>query len=225
MKQTVESHVSNINGDMIKQINAIFDRDAKAPGVLIEGMETFVALLRNAKRANNVDVELYFGSYEKLIIKLGRIDPAQLKYDIVVIHQEKLSGLVKRFSGMDEGVNLDAYRPIMEWAAAFADYALKALEMAEKTKMIAKEEKNIKQQELNERRVHEVMRQLKEDNLEEFYDREARELDERIDAIQNIRDQDLRQAQEFQEHYHGFEKKYFENITRIIQGHRDENKT
>jgi hypothetical protein len=36
------------------------------PSMVVEGLEAFVALLRNKERANHIDVKLYFEDYEKL---------------------------------------------------------------------------------------------------------------------------------------------------------------
>jgi len=116
LKSDCDSKQKNITSEIVKKVNHIFDRDRPAPQTLIAGMECFVALLRNAKKASNVDVELYFASYEKLDIKLGRIQPTSLKYETVQHHQNLLNNLVSRFTGTEENESLDFFRPIVEWA-------------------------------------------------------------------------------------------------------------
>jgi len=51
-----------------KFINEKLTKDS--PAILVKGLETFVALLRNTSTANMVDVEIYFAEYAKLAKKM-----------------------------------------------------------------------------------------------------------------------------------------------------------
>lgn len=54
-------------------------------------MESFVGLLRNSEESTNVDVQLYFKAHDKLVLKMEKIDPNTLDFDIVNFHKEKLN--------------------------------------------------------------------------------------------------------------------------------------
>jgi hypothetical protein len=81
MKTNLASLVENINEKQVKKINQILTK--KSPGTLIDGIESFVAVLRNHKAATNVDVELYFHDFSRLIYKLDNIDAGQLHIEVV----------------------------------------------------------------------------------------------------------------------------------------------
>jgi len=58
--------------------------------MLTSGLEIVVALLRNARKSTNTDVELYLESHEKFILKLKRVDASTLDEAKVNVHHGKL---------------------------------------------------------------------------------------------------------------------------------------
>ena len=73
----------------------------KSPGTLIDGIESFVALLRNHKSASNVDVELYFHDFSRLIFKLENIDASHLHLDIVEHHKQAFAKILPGFTSVN----------------------------------------------------------------------------------------------------------------------------
>lgn len=69
-----------VNKKQVEKINKILEKDS--PQVMVDALETVVALMRNHQRATNIDVELYFKDYKKLQMKMERMDPASLDFEI-----------------------------------------------------------------------------------------------------------------------------------------------
>jgi hypothetical protein len=65
---------------------------------LVDGIESFVAVLRNHKTASNDDVELYFHDYSRLIFKLENIDASSLFLDVVEYHKQAFSNVIASFT-------------------------------------------------------------------------------------------------------------------------------
>lgn len=80
-RATLAELVKQMDKKQIAALNILFQNTS--PITLVNGLETLVALLRNHTSATNVDVELYFQDFTKLILKLQRIDPATLDMHIV----------------------------------------------------------------------------------------------------------------------------------------------
>jgi hypothetical protein len=79
----------------IAALNLMFQHTS--PITLVGGLETLVALLRNHYVATNVDVELYFQDFTKLILKLQRIDPATLDKLVVEKHAQDFKTIAPAF--------------------------------------------------------------------------------------------------------------------------------
>ncbi len=80
----------------IKKINVILNK--KSPGTLIDGVESFVAVLRNQKAASNDDVELYFHDYSRLIFKLESVKAENLHLEIVEHHKQAFAKVLASFT-------------------------------------------------------------------------------------------------------------------------------
>lgn len=85
-----------MNEKQVKKLNVTLTK--KSPGTLIDGLEHFVAVLRNHKAATNVDVELYFQDFSRLILKLQRIDATQLHNDVVLHHKNAFVSIKPAFN-------------------------------------------------------------------------------------------------------------------------------
>jgi len=68
MKETVDEITKFISQGQVKALNEIFSHNT--PKTLALGMEIVVAILRNHTNATNIDVELYFSDYTKLVLKM-----------------------------------------------------------------------------------------------------------------------------------------------------------
>lgn len=92
-------------------------------------METLVALLRNHTFATNVDVELYFQDFTKIVLKMQRLDAAALDIRIVQQHREHLALISHTFSDPTHAdfKNNAPFAAYISWAQNFCEYAVKIL--------------------------------------------------------------------------------------------------
>ena len=97
----IQEDLNNIKGNknninvIVGKVNTMLSNNS--PGVLVAGLEHFVAILRNSKSASNVDVELFFLDAKKLGTKLRRMEPSGLKYENIAHHKEQLASIVGQF--------------------------------------------------------------------------------------------------------------------------------
>jgi hypothetical protein len=66
-KEGLAAFVKQMDKNQVKKLNALLGHST--PSSLVKGLETLVAILRNHTSATNVDVELYFADFTKLILK------------------------------------------------------------------------------------------------------------------------------------------------------------
>lgn len=192
-----------------------------SPGVLVAGLEHFVAILRNSKAANNVDVELFFLDAKKLGTKLRRMEPSGLKYENIAHHKEQLASIVGQFvdnpKPAQNEVNLGPFKPLIEWGLEFATGA----------EIILKEQKidaDIAEHEAKKTRAQRVIERnetIKQDiadaNMAEYYESQVKILTERKLQIDKIKLQDQEQAVEYQKKLFNFEKTYFEKLLELVK--------
>lgn len=221
----IQEELNNIKGNK-QNINVIVGNVNKtlqdnSPGTLVAGLEHFVAILRNSKTANNVDVELFFLDAKKLGTKLRRMEPSGLKYENITYHKEQLASIVDQFEdnprpGKDE-VNLGPFKPLIEWGIEFASGA----------EIILKDQKiqeDIAVQEAKKTRAKRVIERnetIKQDiadaNMAEYYESQVKTLTERKLTIDKIKLQDQEQAVEYQKKLFNFEKTYFEKLLELVK--------
>ena len=97
----IQEDLNNIKGNknninvIVGKVNTMLSNNS--PGVLVAGLEHFVAILRNSKSASNVDVELFFLDAKKLGTKLRRMEPSGLKYENIALHKEQLASIADKF--------------------------------------------------------------------------------------------------------------------------------
>jgi len=84
---------------MLNELNDIFEKSKEDD--LITGIETFVALLRNKEKANQVDVKIYLSDLSKLQFKMNTIQPEALTIGIVQKHIETFDKISKFFKNPD----------------------------------------------------------------------------------------------------------------------------
>ena len=96
MKKELSVLAALITEKHIKKINVVLSK--KSPGTLIDGLESFVAVLRNQKAATNDDVELYFHDYSRLIFKLESIKAENLNLEVVEYHKQALAKVIASFN-------------------------------------------------------------------------------------------------------------------------------
>ena len=222
----IQEDLNNIKGNKSGNINVIVGKvntmlSNNSPGVLVAGLEHFVAILRNSKSASNVDVELFFLDAKKLGTKLRRMEPSGLKYENIALHKEQLASIVDKFvdnpkPAQDE-VNLGPFAPLIEWGIAFASGA----EIILKDKKI---EADIAEQEAKKTRAQRVIERnetIKQDiadaNMAEYYENQVKILTERKLTIDKIKLQDQEQAVEYQKKLFNFEKTYFEKLLELVK--------
>ena len=106
----------------MKAINTILD--VRKPEILISGLESFTAILRNKTEVKNVDVQLYLDDFEKLLFKMEYIDAKTLDIAIIKKHRAKLVALQRDFYSDDDSRD---FKYFIKWAYAFADHAILVL--------------------------------------------------------------------------------------------------
>ena len=105
---------------LVKNVNKVLY--AEAPKVLIAGIEPFVAVLRNKKDANNVDVELFFKKHANLIAKMKRMDMRSMQADVVNMNLDRLEkalGPMKNSSGSQGHEDASEFTVLVEWGINF----------------------------------------------------------------------------------------------------------
>lgn len=188
--QITEKHITNLNAILSK----------KSPGTLIDGLESFVALLRNHKAASNDDVELYFHDYSRLIFKLESIDASKLNLDIVEHHKLAFANLKASFiSKSHEDFKLNSqFAVFFCWGVQFCNYAIPLLK-AQAEKRIAdtlKEEKEEMVQEIHV--INSVDQLVNDEDLVSFAKQANSDYYERTKAYGKLQGDDYMQAKQVQ---------------------------
>lgn len=163
---------------------------------LVKGLECFVALLRGHKTANNVDVELYLKSHDKLLFKLKRADVEHLSLPIIQCHKSKLNELKKAFceSSHPDHAVCSEYYAYIKWAELYCDYA-EAQIVANADRFgsdIIKTEMNKAEQ--NKAQLEEMQNMWKDNGIVAFYNDSKSDLDERLKTYEAIVLVDEKQA-------------------------------
>jgi len=68
LHKAMQDQCANMTKKNVEFINKKLSKES--PAILIKILETFVAMLRNTKKADMVDVEIYFTEYSKLAKKM-----------------------------------------------------------------------------------------------------------------------------------------------------------
>ena len=77
--------------------------------------------MRNHEEANSIDVELYFRDFNKLVLKMQRLDAATL--DLALIKKHRIG--LKAYLGETNDKKYEEFLPLIEWGAEFCNYAEK----------------------------------------------------------------------------------------------------
>jgi len=80
-----------MNAKQLVKINKILEN--KAPNTLVLGLECFVALMRNEPVATNIDVQMYFADFKKLMYCMDHADPTTFDLDVINQHAKTLTTL------------------------------------------------------------------------------------------------------------------------------------
>ena len=120
MRAIDKSHVLRVNATL----------GSFSPTALCNGLESLVAMLRNAESASNFDVELYFADYSKLMLKFQRINPADLTLKLVRKHGAYLKHVLNDFTDRTslEYSYLAGLDCFIRWGICFSQYAERVLE-------------------------------------------------------------------------------------------------
>jgi hypothetical protein len=185
---------------------------------LVAGIQGFVALLRNNKTGNNVDVELYLKDFDKLMFKLKRADVTSLSLTTVQHHQKMLQQVAAAFttsSHHDYGVCCE-YASYIAWAQAFVEYAQHAIVLNQEKQ--GNDVLGETKEKLTEKRAAlvECQKLIEDEGVKNFFINQELTLRSRIDDYEFIADEDLNQAKGYQETYAKFEQKYFSGLNDVI---------
>lgn len=95
---------------------------------LSKGLEHFVGLLRNKKKAKNVDVQLYLEDLDKLKFKMEYLRGEELTLEVVKLQKKSLEAIQSKFESDEVS---KGYSYFIKFGIAFAEYAEKALALTE----------------------------------------------------------------------------------------------
>lgn len=145
----------NITKKLINHVNVVLVKSS--PKDLVKGLEALVGLLRNVKKANNVDVELFFKDADKFASMLKRFESHHLKIANVRSHLEEMQAVFPKFQidavqepekdkkgeviTWKQCYNIHPFEPLLRWGIAFAEGAIIDLEKQDIQDEITKLEK------------------------------------------------------------------------------------
>lgn len=117
---------------MVEKINRILYSDT--PVELTDGLEPFVAILRNKMDATNVDVEIFFSKHENLQAKMKRLEMRDMNLDVIKAKMPLINDIIKAKTWdnthSEEGdKNWSDLIDILSWAKFFCEGALIELEL------------------------------------------------------------------------------------------------
>lgn len=117
MKQITSKNIGNLNKILNKN----------SPSSLCEGLESLVALMRNHEVATPIDVELYFRDFNKIVLKMQRLDAAALDRDLIEKHRVDLQNIKPHFTDQNSSDyrKNSEFAPLIEWGCEFCVYAQK----------------------------------------------------------------------------------------------------
>ena len=182
----------------VKKLNEILSKHS--PASLIAALECFVALLRNHTHATNVDVELYFQDYTKLLLKLQRIDPITLDMNIIAAHEKTLQELSADFtnaSHADYKYN-SHFAPFIEWGLKFCEYSRYALEAHKIQDEYQSATDRIEQIEHECTIINEFISSCKTTGMDVFYETQTADLVTRRDLLKSSINKDKEQVVKYQ---------------------------
>lgn len=152
-----------------------------SPNVLIETLESLVAMLRNSQSANNVDVELYFADFTKLLFKFQNINPANLDAALVAKHGQHLASLLPHYADKShaEYSYIAGLECFCKWGVVFSEYASKVnAQVGEQQKLndLIKAKRQIEESMVQITAFDELM---KKEGLADMYDSMGAQLEDR----------------------------------------------
>ena len=222
-----------IDEKMIKNINKIFETES--PVNLVNGLESLVGLLRNVRKANNIDVELFFKEHLKLVNNLKRKESTNLTYSNVKLHHDELVALFEEFkkplseqpepvqdeknpkAARRKKIDIQPFAPLIEWGVEFSTAAEMELRKETLEKEIEKLEAEKEKCNLKIQRIDAVSDDIAAENMAEYYESQVKTLMENSAEISMIASTDQSQAVDYQKKLHGFEKKYFDKLLEAVR--------
>ena len=168
LRDNCEEIRKRIFPQMNKKLNMLFEKDS--PDYLVPGAEAFTGLIRGTYVANNIDVELYFQSHEKLDHKMKKIinDVEGRNWEIKNVnkHQETLQRVI---GSIKSETYISPFQDYILWAIEFAKVAEKILRAELEKKEIKRIEDEIKALNLELQRLLRIQKALKENGVHDFY--------------------------------------------------------
>ena len=226
LKVQLDSLLASFNKKNTEKLDKYFENERTES--LVEGVELFVASLRCAKKASNVDVELYLKDHTKLIWKMKQANCEKAVFENVKEIQERLEKIMKDvFKNRSHEHNkiCQEYTHFIEWAIQFCKYGLQFLKMDYEVKKIAGLQSQ-KQLLMDEKHlITSINDQFKTLGLDEFYSKTVTNMRKRIEMLNNIQETDYNQALKLQQQNFGFEKNYFKTFIQNIDDIKASNNT
>ena len=210
----------DFDSKIVADINKIFE--ANSPPSLVQGLEHFVALLRNNSFTQAVDVELFFMDADKLRRKMKRVKTIDVSLALATDKLEKLEALKNKFTmeGPDDaesGFDLSPFYTFIKWAINYCQAAKIDLRVQATRDEVAEIENRIESLQVLAGRFGRMHQDTQELNFSEFFEKASQNVATRKEFLNNVTETDRSQAEEYQKKFRTFERKYFESLMEQVQ--------
>lgn len=213
--------INDVTEAQVKLVNVTLLKET--PESLVIGLEALVGLLRDAKKANNIDVELFFEEFSKFSNKLKRMEAGGLKLANVAAHTATMREIKPKFDAVFDSkapkseedkdqMDLRPFASLIEWGIEFGSSAEIILKRDALEKEIIDLQKKRVQCELLKDRISQVQIDTKEVGMMEHYDEHEADIAKNKVTVDNIANTDQMQASKYQEILFKFEKNYFARL-------------
>jgi len=176
------------------------------PADLIGLLETFVALLRNKKEANHVDVKLYFEDVSKLRFKLTTIVAEKLDLALVEHHEKKLKTMNNKWGGENA-----EWAVFHEWGTLFCAYATDLLKQKHVQDIMNEVEAHIGTLKSEIKGDTELIHVYENQVLVNYFD-DKETKNELLQVLGDRIGQHMNIAVDAQSKYNNFEKRFFRDL-------------
>lgn len=211
--------VDNVTSDMVKQVNRVLYSDQ--PDLLINGIEAFVAILRNKMDANNVDVELFFKKYENLVAKMRRMEMRDMNEQVVRVRGAECDKLIRDWeatSGSNKDQDYSELACLLRWAKTFCEGSLIELDLKNQEDAVEQARKEVTKSASDMKKYERLVNEIEQNQFTNFHDSVLDSFGQLQERIEGVQDRDRQQAEANQNNFNYYDKNYFEQYVRIASG-------
>ena len=189
--------IDDVTEKQVANLNKIFE--SKSPSSLVDGMQAFVALLRNNNFTQSVDVELFFKDSEKLKRKMQRVKTTDVDLGLAVAKLEELEKLRSKFedAGPDEtedNVDLSEFACFVNWSINYCQAAKIDLRVQATQAEVAELEARKEKLDTLSSRFRTMNTHTEQLGFASFFDRAASNVQTRSAFLEGVTETDRNQA-------------------------------